>query len=320
MKRLMPQSLIDFKLANKNCQVADLFAVTNLRNGQAFYTTSGWGDITLTEYVASPESGTPGWTGSTTTFYATKYGRWKRGVITSEAGFDLKSNSMELTCEISDPLTAFPGLALGMLGGAFNGMFDRAQVAVYTAYFNTYGDTSAGIETQFSNGFIDSNKEIDRNHVVFEVQDFLYLCDQKIPARIVQAGCQWSFCDSNCTLSASDFTVTFTAANSSTTTTLTPQTAFTQAAGYFSQGVVTCTSGGNQGLKQTVKLHDSSGNLQMTIPWLVPITDTDTFSVIKGCDKSSSMCGAQIKANGDAVNNLVHFSGAPSVPQPLTAL
>ena len=64
------------------------------------------------------------------------------------------------------------------------------------------------------------------------------------------------------------YTVAFTAKSGSTQWLLTPTSAFTQAVGYFTQGVVTCTSGANNGLAQTVKLHDASGNLELMQPWL----------------------------------------------------
>jgi uncharacterized phage protein (TIGR02218 family) len=185
--------------------------------------------------------------------------------------------------------------------------------------FGGYGNVSAGLETKWL-GFIDKIKTIDRTHVEFECQDLFYLLNQNIPSRLIQSGCPWGFCDANCTLSAATYTVDFTAKTGSTTSTLTPVTAFTQATGYFSQGVVTCVTGGNAGLSQTVKLHDSSGNLDMTLPWLMPINAGDTFSVIKGCDKSATMCAATITPGGSSVDNLVHFGGMIAVPQPIEAV
>jgi uncharacterized phage protein (TIGR02218 family) len=308
-----PTSLIEFSQQTPNTCKADLFVI-ELPNGQTINATSGGWDITV-------PSGTNGWTGATTTFSANTYGRWERGAITSEAGFDLSSNSMSLTC-IPQSDTSYPNLNVGILAAAFNGLFDAAIVNVFTAYMPTdnYGDVSVGIETKFA-GFIEKITNINRLMVEFECQDPFYLMNQKIPGRIIQAGCQWSFADGNCAISggASAFTQTFTAKTGSTSSVLIPTTAFTQAEGYFQQGVVTCTSGANAGLSQTVKLH-ASGQLTMTMPFILPVNVGDGFSAIKGCDKSTSMCANSITATGGTVNNLIHYSGAIAVPVPLDAI
>jgi uncharacterized phage protein (TIGR02218 family) len=315
MKRLLPESLIDFWQANPNCLKADLFVIA-LPNGQTIHATEGQWDLTI-------PSGTAGWLGSTTTFSATEYGRWSRGPVTSEASFNLSANSMSLTCvpNVGGSGTLYPGVSVGILQAAWNGLFDAATVTVYTAYmpFGSYGDVSNGIETKWV-GFIEKITNIDRVMVEFECQDPLYLLNQKVPGRIIQSACPWSFCDANCTLSAATYTVGFTASGSSTSSILVPSSAFTQAVGYFSQGVVTCTAGNNKGLSQTVKLHDSSGHLELVMPFILPVLSGDTFSVIKGCDKSFAMCGATITPSGSSVNNTLHFGGEIAVPQPIQAI
>jgi hypothetical protein len=138
MKRLMPPGLITFLQNNRNMMEADLFVIT-LPTGTTFYVTSGQWDITVPE-------GAGGWSGPTTTFLATQYGRWSRGTITSEATYNMSGNTMALTC-VPQPATAYPGLAVGMLNAALNGLFDAATVTVYTAYFamGNYGLLAGGV-------------------------------------------------------------------------------------------------------------------------------------------------------------------------------
>ncbi len=305
-KRLYPSSLKTFLQQNPSCIKADLFVI-NLPTAATMYVTEGQFDITVL-------SGTTGWTGATTTFKASQYGKWTRGPITSEASFDLSSNDMRLVCDPQQS-TAYPNLTLGILGAAFNGLFDACPVTVYTCYMpnGQYGNVSAGLETKFG-GFIEKITHIDRNYVEFSVADPLFLFNQKIPSRLIQAPCSWSFCDSNCTLSAATYTQNFTLKTGSTQTTLTPVTAFTQPVGWATQGKVKCLTGNNAGLTATVKLHDSSGNLQVVLPWLLPVAAGDTFSVIAGCDKSATACANRVTAAGAAVNNLVNFPGMVSVP------
>lgn len=299
MKRLMPSSLISFLQANPNCDRADLFSIA-LPNGQTITATGGQLDITV-------PSGTPGWTGSTTAFAANQFGVWTRGAITSEAGFDLNSNTMELTC-VPQQSTPYPGLSIGLLSGALNSLFDAAEVTVQTAYMpiGQYGNVGAGIETKFV-GQITKINDISRTKVVFEAADYLYLLNMKVPTRLIQSNCPWSFADANCQLNPATFTTNFTAAAGTTTFTMVPTAAFSQPAGYYTQGVVTCIAGANAGLSQAVKLHDTSGHLQTMYPWLLAPNVGDTFSVIAGCDKSVGTCTQKF-------NNLIHFGGMPFSP------
>ncbi|MGA8877941.1 MAG: DUF2163 domain-containing protein [Candidatus Korobacteraceae bacterium] len=312
----MSTTLINWLAANKNCMKADLFKIT-LPTGTVFYATEGQWDVTI-------PSGTSGWSGSTTTFKATTYGRWNRGTITSEASFSMQANTLELTC-IPQPGTLYPGMtSTGILAAAANGLFDAASITVYTAYFaaGQYGTIpSGGIETKFQ-GTITKVNDLNRIKVVFECGDPMYLLGGeagKIPKRLFQPSCPWSFCDSNCTLSASNYTVAFTAATGSTQYVLTPTSGFSQASGYFTQGVVTCTAGNNVGLSQTVKLH-ASGTLTLMNPWLLPVNAGDTFSVIAGCSKTMTACSGRVQANGTPVNNLINFGGTPFTPPSATSL
>jgi uncharacterized phage protein (TIGR02218 family) len=309
----MSSTLISWLQANRNCLRADLFAIT-LPTGTTVYATDGQFDITV-------PSGTTSWSGATTTFKATTYGRWLRGAITSEASFQMKSNDMTLTCT-PQPATVYPGMSVGILNAALHGLFDAATVTVYTAYMplGSYGTIPAGgIETKFV-GTITKVTDITRTKVVFACADPMYLLDMKVPSRLYQSNCPWMFCDSNCTLSAANYTVAFTAKSGSTQNALTPVSAFTQAAAYFSQGVVKCTAGANVGLSQTVALHDGSGNLNLLAPWLLPVTAGDTFTVIKGCDKTLTMCSTQKNAAGTVTNNNLYFGGMPYIPVPTSVV
>ncbi len=308
MKRLIPAGLITFLQQNPNCLKADLFVIT-LPTGTTIYVTEGQRDIV----VPTGTSGMPaGWT--TQTFLSTTYGRWKRGAITSEASFALSANSMTLTCEPQQG-TAYPGMTIGLLNAAFNGLFDASLVTVYTAYMpsGSYGNVSNGIETKFV-GFIEKIQDINRTKVEVDVPDPMYLLNEKVPKRLIQAPCPWSFGDGNCNVPGGigAFTQAFTAKTGSTQWVLIPVTAFTQAAGDFTQGVAKCVTGANSGLSQTVKLH-AAGNLTMTVPWLLPVAAGDTFTVVTGCDKSVTRCTQRF-------NNKVHFGGATEVPVPIQGM
>jgi uncharacterized phage protein (TIGR02218 family) len=174
-----------------------------------------------------------------------------------------------------------------------------------------FGDVSAGVETKFV-GQITNIQNISRKEVKFQAADYLYLLNVKVPSRLIQSNCPWAFADVNCGMDPATFTVNFTAASGSTAWQLVPVSAFSQPAGWFTQGVVKCLTGANNGLSQAVKLH-ASGNLQVVYPWIFPVTPGDTFSVIAGCDKSLTTCAQKF-------NNAVRFGGMPFTPPSQNAL
>lgn len=309
MKTLVP-SLITFLQNTRNVIKADLFAIT-LPNGQVLLATDGQWDITV-------PAGTPGWVPGTTTFKAVQYGRWERGAITSEAGTQLNAGTMSLTC-IPQVTTQYPGLPIGIVSAALNRLFDGCEVYVYTVYMplNGYGDVSAGVETKWR-GTITRIPSTGRNRIEFECADPFYLLNTKVPTRVMQANCPWQFCDDNCTLVKADYTVNFTAVAGSNQSILFPTVAFPQPTGYFDQGVVTCLTGNNAGLSQSVKIHN--GGITPTVPWLLPIQAGDTFKILKGCDKTLGTCKSVLKAAGGTVNNSGHFGGTPFIPPPSVAI
>jgi uncharacterized phage protein (TIGR02218 family) len=146
--------------------------------------------------------------------------------------------------------------------------------------------------------------------------------NEQIPKRLILSSCPWGFGDGNCAVAGglAAFTQAFTTTTGSNSSTLIPVTAFTEAVGYFTQGAVKCTAGANAGLGNTVKLHDASGHLQMTLPWLLPPGLGDSFSVVSGCDKSVTACKTRKNTSGGAVDNSLHFGGLIDVPVPITAL
>lgn len=311
MKRLFPVSLKSFLATSTDWYEADCFII-QLPTGETIYATSGQWDITF-------RTDTPGWSGPQITFYSTQYGVWERGAITSEGDFSLSANTMTLTCT-PQPDTTYPGLPLTLLAAAHQHLFDGATVWVYTAYMpiGGYGNVDAGIETKFQGTIINAPK-LSRPFVQFDVADPLYLLNMKVPSRVLQSNCPHSFADVNCGLDPANFTQALTAAAGSTPYQIVAT--ISQAAGYFTQGVLTCTAGANVGLSQTVKDH-TSGLLVMTAPWILPVSPGDTFSAIKGCDKTPATCAATLRADGTAEpDDFRHrFGGQPFTPPPTAAI
>ena len=309
----MPPGLIEFLQANPNCQRADLFTIGPLPNGQFIYATDGGWDITV-------PLNTDGWDGGGTyTFSASAYGRWSRGTITSEANFNLQSNTMTLTCK-PQPGDQYPGMTgVGILQAAMNGLFDAVSVAVYTCYMPAgsanYGNVAAGIEMKLANTTIMKINKINRTMVEFDVADPLYLCNLKVPTRVIETNCPWSYGDSNCNPRGGVKTQNITVTGASTIYALqvsSPSGNLAGTANYYAQGTALCTAGINSGLTFTIKASTTGGLITLDMPTLVAPANGDTFTITAGCDKSYNTCKAKF-------GNQNNFGGAPFVPVPVTA-
>lgn len=86
--------------------------------------------------------------------------------------------------------------------------------------------------------------------------------------------------------------------------------------GYFAQGVITMTSGVNNGLSRTVQTYTNNGsnNVCNVIPPFPQAPSAgDTFTITAGCDRRLSTCVAKF-------NNVSHFMAFPFVPTPESAV
>ena len=78
--------------------------------------------------------------------------------------------------------------------------------------------------------------------------------------------------------------------------------------GWFNEGVVTFTSGDNDGRSIEIKTWTQSGGaVQLHLPMPQPITVGDTLTLYPGCDKTVGTCVSRF-------NNVVNFRGEPYVP------
>jgi hypothetical protein len=76
--------------------------------------------------------------------------------------------------------------------------------------------------------------------------------------------------------------------------------------GYFDYGVMTMTSGLNDGLSMEVKTY-LVGQMTLQLPFPYALAVGDTYSLTAGCDRSMVTCR-------DRFSNLLNFRGEPYVP------
>lgn len=275
---------------------------------RVIYATSGQFDITI----------------QGVTFYASKYGAWQRGKVTSEASFGLHSNSMALTV-LAPASVPFLATNLSFMSAALAGLFDAALVQVNTAYWplnvqpnaylvpNPYPSNSPfDIEQKFI-GYILPDGQISRSKIEFSVADPLITLNLKTPPHVIQASCRHTLYDPNCTLNKASFASFNSVTTGSTTQSINTLTALPHAAPYYSQGFIIFTSGQNAGLTYSIKAQFSTSNILLSSKTLLPLTIGDTFTIYAGCDKTTATCQSRF-------SNLIHFGGQPFVPNPEVAI
>lgn len=277
--------------AAESIYVADLIQI-QLIDGTILYVTDGQMPITY----------------NGNTYNAVGIGQWQRGQISTKLG--LQGTTMDLSV-VADDLTLVPGRPCSIIQGINLGLFDGALVTVYTAYMPTYGDTSLGVEIKFGGQWGQARK-IGRTSAEIECQSFLYLLNQQMPKGLLQTNCRWPLFSAGCTLNQATYTFTNTVGAGSTQSVINAATTFSQASGYFTQGVLKFVSGQNLNLSTLVKLH-AGQVLDLSPALLFPVQVGDEFTVSAGCDHTLGTCQKTFS------NNL-NYGGAPFIPNPENAI
>lgn len=222
---------------------------------------------------------------------------WKVGIEVDTLVFDVLPGSSTV---LGDPF----------LSAIRQGIFDGAEMTLYRAFMPTYGNVAAGTVIMFAGRVA----EIDASGslATFSVNSHLELLNQNLPRNLYQSGCLNTLYDTACTLNQASFTVTASAGASSTQSIV--NTALTQATGYFDLGVITFTSGANNGISRTIKTYvqGSPSTVNVIAPFPTAPNSGDTFSIVPGCDKQQSTCQNKF-------SNLANFRGFPYVPENSTA-
>lgn len=299
MKTLIPSALLAFMKSKNTFGLANLFQIA-LTNGQVLRTTDCQVNLTY----------------GGNTYYASQYGAWERGVVKMKASFSLEADDVSLTAKVpGDYQVYFPGTTIPLMQCLSAGLFDGANITIYTAYWpeGAPPNTSLGVETKFV-GVILNFEKLGRSVVEFKVGDLLWLLNLKTPPKTIQAGCRHVFCDPNCTMIASSFTsAPNSVASGSTTNTINLASAVT--ASIYALGVVTFTSGQNNGLKMTIKAQPSTTQIVLAGTTPLPLGIGDTFTMLQGCNKTQARC-EQIQGS----NFFLNYGGQPYVPFPELAL
>lgn len=214
-----------------------------------------------------------------------------------------------MTLEVTDIMgTTINGVALpAFIRGRG---FDGASIKLERAFWGV-GDTGPVGTLLWFLGTVDE-ADGDRHVAKLKATSLLKMMQVPVPRDVYQGPCLNVVFDTNCGLSRAAYKVSGVA----TGPTNSYRTAFThamaQAAGYFTLGVITMTSGLNTGISRTVRMHTSTTFTALQ-PWPFAVAAGDTFDVTPGCDGTSATCTSKF-------NNKPRFRGQPLIPTAETVL
>lgn len=183
------------------------------------------------------------------------------------------------------------------------GVWDHARVELLRV---NYADLTQGAEI-IAVGELGEVRMMD-GQLVVELRGFLQRL-QNEQGRVFLPTCDLelgSTGDFKCNVNLANFTF------AGTVTAMTDRAHFTasalaQATDYFRYGVVTWTSGANNGRRMEVKNFTTGGIFELQIPMSSAIAIGDGFNVSAGCDKMFATCKAKFA-------NAVNFAGFHLIP------
>lgn len=290
-------------LSSGNAVIAELYDF-ELPNGQAYHFTSFATPLTCSIY--SPAAGP----------FTYKTGLTiKRDTLTQKAGTEAGNMKLIVSPQPDSPnapvlINGYPFLTACRLGFFDNANVQMSRLFMWPPALSPTGflDPSPGA-VGFFKGQVE-DLQVGRVSAQMTVDDYLALLGaQNMPRQLFGVGCYHQVYDAGCGLLKAQFTV------SGTVTAVTDGAHFTtnlgQAAGYFDLGVITFTSGVNDGFAANVSSFAAGGALITSYPFPKAPAVGDTFTIYPGCDLQQSTCTSKF-------NNLLHFGGQPYIPDPST--
>lgn len=180
-----------------------------------------------------------------------------------------------------------------------NGKYDYAEVEIFMVNFE---DLTQG-KIYVKRGRMGEVRTV-RGKFTAEMRSLSQQLQQRL-GEVYTPSCSAVLGDARCKKSLSAFTF-----NTTVTTAIDRQkfkaSALNQAAGYFTGGELVFTAGDNIGLRMEVK-EFSATQITLALPLPNSVDAGDAFTIIAGCDKTSTTCKAKFA-------NLVNFRGFPDIP------
>ncbi len=230
-------------------------------------------------------------------------------VYDSAPGLQISSLAMSSGFEVDNlELTTIDDGSVFVRSDVLRGLWKNATFYIFKYNFL---DVTDGVEPVMAGTF--GEVTLRTGSVVAELRGLQQSLQQPIGNPSTK-NCRAHFADfpaqngnNRCGLTAATFTTT------GTLTSVTSNQVFTDsglagAADYYTDGILTWTSGNNDGTRQKIKAHAVGGVITLVLPMLLTVQVGDTFSIIAGCRKRRDEdCATKF-------SNVLNFQGEPDRP------
>ena len=194
----------------------------------------------------------------------------------------------------------------GMLSAAaiteadiLTGRYDHAEINIFMV---NYANPALG-KLDLKTGWL-GEVTLQGGEFIAEMRGLSSRLQQAI-GDVYTSGCRAKLGDARCGINMTGYTVTGAVTAVEATYAFTDSSKV-QPNGYFSDGMITFTSGANIGLSMEVR-DFTSGRFGLFLPMPNAITVGDTYTAIAGCDKLFDTCANRF-------HNAINFRGEPHVP------
>jgi uncharacterized phage protein (TIGR02218 family) len=181
-------------------------------------------------------------------------------------------------------------------------LFDYADVKIYAINRESTAD---GV-IKIISGKLGEIHIVNDDTATIEFRSLTQLLTQGI-GRVYSHECDADFGDTRCGVTLASYTYNGTI-TSVTNNQEFAASALGQSNDFFNYGLLSWTSGDNNGIDMEVKDYAATGGLiTLVSPMPFTVQVSDTFSVYQGCDKKQATCR-------DTFDNIINFRGFNEIP------
>jgi uncharacterized phage protein (TIGR02218 family) len=228
------------------------------------------------------------------------------GQIDETVGLQVATSNFSVSASPTDLISSTP-----ILQTIARGDWDGAKILIQRLFMNE-SQVQIGYITRWF-GELGKVAKVTRLGGTFTAKSMVARLATKMPLKVIQPACIHSLYDAGCGLNKVSFQASSSAQAGSTINTL--KATLAAASGYYELGVVTFTSGLNNGFSYTVKgyVNGTPSIVTFQAPLRYAPAAGNTFLIVPGCDKLQTTCDVKF-------GNLGNFLGFPFVPSPETAI